>query len=77
MEEIRIDKTLDIGGVTDIRAKAILMDIFEKIGKGQVLRVIAKGAAARQIIPSLCESSGYELLDFREDAGMMYFTIQK
>lgn len=77
MSAVKVDKTLDIKGLTGSRTKVITANILEKMESGQVLMVITNNMNARQSIPSLCESLGCKLLEFEEDTGTMYFTIQK
>jgi TusA-related sulfurtransferase len=74
---MKADKTLDIKGLTDQRPKEVTKDVLNMMAKGQILRVIADDAEARQAIAVLCEYSGYNLLSMEEDGGIICFTIQK
>lgn len=74
---MKADKTLDIKGLTDQRPKEVTEDVLNKMAKGQILRVIADDAGAKQAIEVLCESSGYNLLLMQEEGRIICFTIQK
>jgi len=74
---MKADKTLDIKGLTDQRPKEVTEDVMNKMAKGQILRVIADDAGARQAIILLCEYSGYSLLSLEEDRGIICFNIRK
>ena len=73
----KVDKTLDIRGLVCPRPKVVTERILEKMGSGQSLQVITDDMSTRQIIPLFCESRGYEILAFRENMGILYFTIRK
>jgi TusA-related sulfurtransferase len=74
---MKADKTLTIKGLTDQRPKEVTKDVLSKMAKGQILRVIADDAGARQAIAVLCQSSGYNLLSMEEDGEIICFNIQK
>ncbi|MBI5634077.1 MAG: sulfurtransferase TusA family protein [Nitrospirae bacterium] len=74
---MKADKTLDIKGLTDQRPKEVTKNVLSIMAKGQILRVIADDAGARQALVSLCEYSGYSLLSLEEDRGVICFNIQK
>jgi tRNA 2-thiouridine synthesizing protein A len=76
-ENPKVDKTLDVRGLACPRPKAVTERTLEKMKSGQSLQVITDDMSTRQSIPSFCESLGYELLNFREDGGVLYFTIRK
>jgi len=76
-ERPKVDKTLDIRGLVCPRPKVVTERTLEKMGSGQSLQVITDDMSTRQSIPSFCESRGYEILAFRENMGILYFTIRK
>lgn len=73
----KVDKTLDVRGLVCPRPKAVTECTLERMDSGQSLCVITDDMSTKQSIPSLCESLGYEILVFSEDAGVLYFTIRK
>jgi TusA-related sulfurtransferase len=74
---MKADKTLDIKGLSDQRPQEVTKDVLNMMAEGQILRVIADDAGARQAIAALCECSGYNLLSMEEDRGIIRFNIQK
>lgn len=74
---VKIDKTLDIKGLTCPRPKVLTMKTLEDMEPGQVLRVITNDQSIKQSIPPLCESLGYKVLELTEDTGAICLTIQK
>lgn len=73
----KADKTLDVRGLVCPRPKAVTERTLEKMEPGQSLQVITDDMTTKQSITSFCESRGYEILAFREDVGILYFTIRK
>ena len=73
----KVDKTLDVRGLLCPRPKVVTENTLAKMESGQSLCVITNDISTKQSIPSLCESLGYEILDFSEDGGVLYFTIRK
>ncbi|VAX26694.1 hypothetical protein MNBD_NITROSPIRAE02-766 [hydrothermal vent metagenome] len=74
--EIRVDKILDVKGLSCPGPTVLTMKALEGMKKGKVLQVIANDTSTRLAIPSLCMNTGYELLEFREDEGTLYFFIK-
>lgn len=77
MGSIRIDKTLDIKGISSPRPQELTFNILESMDSGQILQVITSDRAAKNTIPFLCESNGYILIEIEDDGGTIYFTIKK
>jgi TusA-related sulfurtransferase len=74
---MKVDKTLDIKGLSGQRSKEVTTGILGNMAKGQILRVITDDPLSRQVIPQLCLNLGSNLLSSREDRGINFFTIQK
>jgi TusA-related sulfurtransferase len=74
---IKVDKTLDIKGLSAQRPAEVTKSILNLMMKGQTLRVVADDAAAKQNIPVLCENLGCIMLSMEEEGGRLYFTIRK
>ncbi len=74
---LKADKTLDIKGLAGSKPKAITENTLKSMGPGQVLMVIATDRTTKQSIPPLCEALGCSLLEVKEDAGTLYFAIQR
>ncbi|NOZ25909.1 MAG: sulfurtransferase TusA family protein [Nitrospirae bacterium] len=73
---IRVDKILDVKGLSCPGPTVLTMKALEGMKKGRVLQVIANDTSAVIAIPSLCRNTGYELLEFREEEGTLYFFIK-
>lgn len=76
-KEIRVDKILDVKGLSCPGPTVLTMKALEGMKKGKVLQVIANDTSTRLAIPSLCRNTGYELLAFREEEGILHFFIKK
>jgi TusA-related sulfurtransferase len=74
---IKVDKTLDIKGLSAQRPAEVTKSILNIMRKGQTLRVVADDAAAKESIAVLCENLGCMMLSVEEDRGSLYFTIRK
>lgn len=75
--DLRVDKTLDIKGLSAQRLKEVTQEILNMMSKGQVLRVIADNAETNKVIPVVCEHLGCRLLSTEEDKGVVSLTIMK
>jgi len=75
-KEIRVDKILDVKGLSCPGPTVLTMKALERMKRGKVLQVIANDTSTRIAIPSLCRNAGYELLEFREEEGLLYFLIK-
>ncbi|NOY39889.1 MAG: sulfurtransferase TusA family protein [Nitrospirae bacterium] len=76
-KEIRVDKILDVKGLSCPGPTVLTMKALEGMKKGKVLQVMANDSSTRLAIPSLCRNTGYELLEFREDEGTLHFFIKR
>jgi len=74
---IKVDKTLDIKGLSAQRPAEVTKSILNIMRKGQTLRVVVDDASAKENIPVLCKNMGCVMLSVEEDGGSLYFTIQK
>ena len=72
----KIDKTLDVRGLRSSRLKAPAMDVIGKMEAGQVVQVIADDRGAKQEVPQLCKSMGWELVDLSDQGGVLSFIIK-
>ena len=77
MSILKTDKTLDIKGLVNPRPTIITDHTLKEMDAGQVLRVITNDVSAKRSIPELCQGRGYKLLELLEEAGTLYFIIQK
>jgi TusA-related sulfurtransferase len=76
-KDTKVNKTLDIKGLSGQRPAEVTTDILNSMAKGQVLRVISDDSATRQTFPLLCEYLGYRLISMEESRGIFCFIIVK
>ncbi len=74
---MKVDKTLDIKGLSRGRPCEVTTNILATLRPGQILRVIVDDAAARKDSPRLCEQLGLKVLATDENGKTVSFTIQK
>ncbi len=74
--EIRVDKILDVKGLSCPGPAVLTMKALEGMKKGGVLKVIADDSGMMAAVPLLCRNSGHELLDLWEEDGTIYFFIK-
>jgi TusA-related sulfurtransferase len=74
---IQTDKTLDVKGLAAPKPVILADRTLTAMLPGQVLRVITSDSGARTSFPELCRERGYELLELREEAGILCFVIRK
>ena len=58
------------------RLKAPAVDVIGKMEPGQVVQIIADDRGAKQEVPQLCESMGWELVDISDQGGVLSFIIK-
>ena len=76
-KEIRIDKILDVKGLICPGPTVMTMNTLKDMDRGKILQVITDDNSTRLSIPSLCERAGYNLLELREEEGVLYYLIRK
>lgn len=74
---VKVDKTLDIKGLSGTRSKVLTYSTLEQMEPGMVLRVITNDVTTKDTIPSLCSEFAYRVLEIKEDGGTIHFIIQK
>ncbi len=77
MEDIVINKMLDVKGLICPRPMIMTMSTLKSMEKGQILRVICNDITTKHSVPSLCERSSFSLLEMKEENGIISFIIQK
>ncbi|RJQ49462.1 MAG: sulfurtransferase TusA family protein [Nitrospiraceae bacterium] len=75
--DMKVDKTLDIKGLSAQRLKEVTQEILNMMAKGQILRVIADNAETDMAISMVCEHLGCRLLSMEQDGGVVCLTIMK
>jgi tRNA 2-thiouridine synthesizing protein A len=74
---MNIAKTLDCLGLFCPIPVAKTTVALEELKPGEVLEVIADDPAAKKDFVSWCKTTGNELLEFKEENGVLKFYIRK
>jgi len=74
---IHIDRFVDAKGQMCPMPVLTLARAIKELAPGQVLALAATDQGARRDIPAWAERTGNTLLDEREEAGVLTFTIRK
>ena len=80
MKSIRkkqIDKILDVQGLPCPTPTIMTGNTLKDMQKGKTLQVITNDMTTKESIPSLCAKEGYELLEIREENGLIYYFVSK
>jgi tRNA 2-thiouridine synthesizing protein A len=74
---IHIDRFIDAKGQMCPMPVLTLARAIKELAPGQILALAATDQGARRDIPAWAERTGNALLDEREEAGVLTFTIRK
>jgi len=74
---LKMDKTLDIQGVTDPTAWTMTKQTLDGMEPEQVLRVVTSNRRTAQCVMILCDRLGCSIPELSEDNGRLVITIQK
>ncbi len=74
---LKMDKTLDIQGVTNPTAWIMTKQTLDAMESGQVLRVVTDNRQTALCVMTLCERLGCGLPERSEDNGRLVLTIRK
>jgi tRNA 2-thiouridine synthesizing protein A len=77
MSEIKPDQTLDTKGMNCPMPVLKTKKALDSIEAGQVLEVVTTDPGSKSDIPALLDRLGHELLETREDGGVISFFIKK
>jgi tRNA 2-thiouridine synthesizing protein A len=73
----KFDKILDVKGLVCPVPTVMTSQTLKEMKKGTSLKVITNDMTTKDSIPSLCTDKGYNILDIREEDGLIYFIIRK
>ena len=76
-EEIKIDRVLNVNGLPCPNPSLITAKKLEDMKQGETLEVICNEKCAKVSIPTLCRQENYELVETREERGLIHFIIIK
>jgi tRNA 2-thiouridine synthesizing protein A len=73
----KFDKILDVKGLVCPVPTVMTSQTLKEMKKGTALKVITNDMTTKDSIPSLCTDKGYNILDIKEEDGLIYFIIRK
>jgi len=77
MKKKQIDKILDVQGLPCPTPTVMTGNTLRAMKKGMILQVITNDMTTKETIPSLCAKDGYELIEVREENGLLYYVVSK
>ena len=77
MKKKQIDKILDVQGLPCPTPTVMTGNALRDMQKGKTLQVITNDMTTKESIPSLCAKEGYELIEVREENGLLYYFVSK
>jgi TusA-related sulfurtransferase len=77
MKKKQIDKILDVQGLPCPTPTVMTGNTLRDMKKGMILQVITNDMTTKETIPSLCAKDGYELIEVREENGLLYYVVSK
>ena len=73
----KIDRVLNLSGLLCPNPSLIAAKKLKDMKQGEILEVVCSGKSAKESIPALCGQGNYELLETREEKGLIHFIIRK
>lgn len=77
MKKRQIDKVLDVQGIPCPTPTVMTVNTLKDMKKSKTLQVITNDMTTKETIPSLCAKEGYELIEVKEENGLLHFFICK
>lgn len=77
MKKKPIDKVLDVQGLPCPTPTIMTVNTLKDMKKSKTLQVITNDMTTKETIPSLCAKEGYELIEVKEENGLLHFFICK
>lgn len=77
MAEIKHDILLDTKGLQCPRPLLKAKQVLESMEPGKILEVVANDPSTKTTFPAYTKRSGDDLLNIREDGGIIHFFIRK
>lgn len=73
----KIDRVLNLGGLLCPNPSLITAKKLEDMKRGEVLEVVCSDKSVKESIPALCREGRYEVVETREEKGLIHFIIRK
>ena len=76
-ESMKIDRLLNLSGLLCPNPSLITSKKLEDMKSGEILEVVCSDKSVKVSIPALCQKGDYELVETREEKGLIHFIIRK
>jgi tRNA 2-thiouridine synthesizing protein A len=73
----KINRILNLSGLLCPNPSLITAKKIEDMKQGEILEVISNDKSVKVSIPVLCRRGNHELLETREEKGLIHFIIRK
>jgi tRNA 2-thiouridine synthesizing protein A len=77
MRKKTIDKILDVRGLPCPTPMVMTGNTLRDMKKGKTLQIITNDMTTKETIPSLCAKEGYELIEVKEEHGLLSYFVCK
>jgi tRNA 2-thiouridine synthesizing protein A len=76
-ERHKIDRILNLSGLLCPNPSMITAQRLERMKRGETLEVLCSDKSVKSSIPTLCRKENYEIVETREEKGLIHFIIKK
>ncbi len=76
-ERKKVDRVLNAGGLLCPHPSLLTAKKLEDMKPGEILEVVCSDKCVKVSIPALCRQGHYELVETREEKGLIHFIIRK
>jgi len=73
----KIDRVLNLSGLLCPNPNLITAKKLEDMKRGETLEVVCSDKSVKVSIPAFCRKENYELVETREEKGLIHFIIRK
>lgn len=73
----KADMILNLSGLSCPNPSLITAKRLEKMDSGETLEVLCRDKSVKVSIQALCRQGNYELIETREEKGLLHFFIKK
>ncbi|MEN8143021.1 MAG: sulfurtransferase TusA family protein [Thermodesulfobacteriota bacterium] len=73
----KIDRFLNLSGLLCPNPSLITAKKLEDMKPGELLEVVCSDKSVKVSIPALCRRGSYELVETRDEKGLIHFIIRK
>lgn len=76
-EREKIDRVLNVDGLLCPHPSLLTAKKLEEMKPGEILEVVCSDKCVKVSIPALCRQGNHELVETREEKGLIHFIIRK